>query len=137
MLDRQFFGGGIFGAEEFSRFAFLWVIWMGVSLAIRRSAVTVLTIGTDHGPWWWRSSLRGLAMGCLAVLLTYACWQSMHYVVSPESLDTISPAMRIHMWVPILSMPVGYIFIILQYLFVASQALDRVRASGAGRWRVP
>lgn len=137
VIDRQFFGGGIFGAEEFSRFAFLWVIWMGVSLAIRRSAVTVLTIGTDHGPWWWRSSLRGLAMGCLAVLLTYACWQSLHYVVSPESLDTISPAMRIHMWVPILSMPVGYIFIILQYLFVASQALDRVRASGAGRWRVP
>ncbi len=137
IIDRQFFGGGLYGAEEFSRFAFLWVIWMGVSLAIRRSAVTVLTIGTDHGPWWWRASLRGLAMGCLAILLTYASWQSLHYVVSPEAVGTISSAMRIHMWVPILSMPVGYVFIILQYLYIASQALDRVRASGAGGWRAP
>jgi tripartite ATP-independent transporter DctM subunit len=137
IIDRQFLGGGIFGAEEFSRFAFLWVIWMGVSLAIRRSAVTVLTIGTDHGPWWWRSSLRGLAMGSLAILLTYACWQSLHYVVSPQILGTISPAMRIPMWVPILSMPVGYVFITLQYLYVASRSLDRVRASGDGRWRGP
>ena len=56
ILDRDFIGKGIYGAEEFSRFAFLWLIWMGVSLAIRRSAVTVLTLGTDNGPWWWRAS---------------------------------------------------------------------------------
>ena len=65
IFERQFLDTTIFGAEEFSRFAFLWLIWMGVALAVRRSAVTVLTIGTDNGPWWWRASLRGLAMGSL------------------------------------------------------------------------
>jgi len=137
IIDRDIYNGSILGAEEFSRFAFLWVIWMGVSLAVRRSAVTVLTIGTENGPWWWRSSLRGLAMGALAVLLTYAAWRSAHYVLSPESLQSTSPALGWHMWVPILSMPVGYAFIILQYLYVASQAFDRVRAAGRGGWRAP
>jgi tripartite ATP-independent transporter DctM subunit len=137
VIDREVFNGSILGAEELSRFAFLWVIWMGVSLAIRRSAVTVLTIGTDHGPWWWRSSLRGLSMGCLAILLTYAAWQSARYAVSPEAVGVISSALQVHLWVAILSMPVGYAFIILQYLYVASQALDRVRASGPGRWKAP
>lgn len=136
ILDRDFIGKGIYGAEEFSRFAFLWLIWMGVSLAIRRSAVTVLTLGTDNGPWWWRASLRGLAMGSLTVLLTYAVWQSSHYVLAQESLDAISPAMRAPMWTGILSMPVGYVFIVIQYLYIASCALDRVRASSdPHRWR--
>ncbi len=136
ILDRQFLNGSIYGSEEMSRFAFLWVVWMGVSLAVRRSAVTVLTIGTDHGPWWWRASLRGLAMGSLAILLTYACWQSIHYVLSQESLDAVSPAMRLPMWTAILSMPVGYVFIVIQYLYIASRSLDRVRSSaGPHPWR--
>src|ERR1700674_5360140 len=137
VLYREFLNGSIYGAEEFSRFAFLWVIWMGVALAVRRSAVTVLTIGTDHGPWWWRASLRGLAMGSLGILLTYACWESIQYVLSQESLNSISPAMRAPMWIAILSMPVGYVFIVIQYLYVASRSLDRVRASGPQRWRIP
>jgi len=136
ILDRQFENNSIYGAEEFSRFAFLWLIWMGVSLAVRRSAVTVLTLGTDNGPWWWRASLRGLAMGSLAILLTYACWQSIHYVLSQESVASISPAMRAPMWTAILSMPVGYVFIVIQYLYIASRSLDRVRSSpDPHRWR--
>ena len=136
ILDRQFEHNSIYGAEEFSRFAFLWLIWMGVSLAVRRSAVTVLTLGTDNGPWWWRASLRGLAMGSLAILLTYACWQSIHYVLSQESVASISPAMRAPMWTAILSMPVGYVFIVIQYLYIASRSLDRVRSSpDPHRWR--
>jgi tripartite ATP-independent transporter DctM subunit len=137
ILDRELLNGSIYGAEEFSRFAFLWLIWMGVALAVRRSAVTVLTIGTDNGPWWWRASLRGLAMGSLGILLTYACWQSIHYVLSQESVQSISPAMRVPMWTAILSMPVGYAFIAIQYLHIASRSLDRVRRSGPDRWRAP
>jgi tripartite ATP-independent transporter DctM subunit len=136
IIDRQFLNNSIYGAEEFSRFAFLWLIWMGVALAVRRSAVTVLTLGTDNGPWWWRASLRGLAMGSLSILLTYACWQSIHYVLSQESLQSISPAMRAPMWTAILSMPVGYVFIVIQYLYIASRSLDRVRSSpDPHRWR--
>ena len=132
IIDRELLGSSILGAEEFSRFAFLWVIWMGVSLAVRRSAVTVLT----H---WDRSRAVVVAepvcvgWRCRAwrSCLTYASWQSAHYVFAPESVDAISPAMRVHMWIAVLSMPVGYVFILIQYGYIASQALDRVRTFGA------
>lgn len=136
IFERQFLNTTIFGAEEFSRFAFLWLIWMGVALAVRRSAVTVLTIGTDNGPWWWRASLRGLAMGSLSILLTYCCWESIHYVLAQESVVAVSPAMGVPMWTAILSMPVGYAFIVIQYLYIAARSLDRVRSTpGPHRWR--
>jgi tripartite ATP-independent transporter DctM subunit len=137
IIDRDVFGGAILGALEISEFAFLWVIWMGVSLAIRRGAVTVITFGTSYGPWWWRAAVRGLATGALAILLSYACWRSIDYVLAPESLNSISPALQLPLWIPVLSMPVGYAFIYTHYLYAASRALDRVRDRGPHRWREP
>ena len=137
VIDRQVFGQSILGVIDISSFAFLWVIWMGVSLAVRRGAVTVFTFGTEHGAWWWRAGVRGLAVGALTVYLAYACWRSIAYVLSSESVHAISAATQTPLWIPILSMPVGYVFISIQYLYGASQAVDRVRARGPGRWREP
>ena len=137
VMDRQLFGQSILGSLEFAQFAFLWVVWMGVSLAVRRGAVTVFTFGANTGPWWWRAGVRGLAVGALTVLLSYACWRSIEYVFSPESLHSISPALNTPLWIPILSMPVGYVFISIHYIHGASQAFDRVRAAGSRRWREP
>jgi len=76
VIDRQLVGQSILGVIDISSFAFLWVIWMGVSLAVRRGAVTVFTFGANYGPWWWRAGIRGLAHGALAIYLGYACWRS-------------------------------------------------------------
>ena len=40
VFTRNVLGYNLFGSEELARFAFLWVIWLGVSLAIKR--------GRDH-----------------------------------------------------------------------------------------
>jgi hypothetical protein len=37
VFTRNVLGYSIFGAEELARFAFLWSIWLGVSLAVKRS----------------------------------------------------------------------------------------------------
>ena len=55
-------GYNLFGSEELARFAFLWVIWLGVSLAIKRGAVTVIDFVAEAGPGWWTArgaDLRG------------------------------------------------------------------------------
>ena len=49
VFTRNVLGFSIFGAEELARFAFLWMIWMGVSLAVKRGAVTVITFVADRG----------------------------------------------------------------------------------------
>ena len=65
IVRRELTGESIYGAEEFARFMFLWIIWMGVSLAVRRGAVTVITLVSERGPWWWRAAVHGLASGAL------------------------------------------------------------------------
>ena len=54
VFTRNVLGYSLFGSDELARFAFLWAIWLGVSLAIKRGAVTVITFVADAGPGWWR-----------------------------------------------------------------------------------
>lgn len=140
IVRREITGESIYGAYEFARFAFLWVIWLGVSLAVRRGAVTVITLFTERGPWWWRASLHGLAGGALGLLLVYACWRSYEYATAPVATDSVSAALRWPMWIPIASMMVGYFFITIHYahaLVVSTQrvirrAPDSLRSVAAG-----
>ena len=125
----------IYGAEEFARFAFLWVIWMGVSLAVRRGAVTVITLLTERGPWWWRASIHALAGSALGVLLVYSCWRSVEYVTSPVATDAVSAALRAPVWIPIASMTVGYIFITIHYAHSLVLGTQRVIAGGPRAYR--
>ena len=39
VFTRYVLGYSLFGADELARFAFLWAIWLGVSLAVKRGAV--------------------------------------------------------------------------------------------------
>jgi len=131
VVRRQVTGVAIYGAEEFSHFAFLWVIWLGVSLAVRRGAVTVITLFSERGPWWWRASLHGLAGGALGLLLVYACWRSYEYVTNPLfSTEAVSPALRWPLWIPIASMFVGYLFITVHYLHALVISTQRVIRGG-------
>lgn len=127
---REVSGQSIYGAEEFARFAFLWVIWLGVSLAVRRGAVTVITLFTERGPWWWRASLHGLAGGALGILLAYACWRSYDYTTSRVATDAVSAALRWPMWIPIASMMIGYAFITIHYFHALVVSTQRVITGG-------
>ena len=53
VFTRQVLGFSLFGASELASFAYLWTIWMGVSLAVKRGAVTVITVVSGSGPAWW------------------------------------------------------------------------------------
>lgn len=132
---RETVGRSIYGSEEFARFAFLWIIWMGVSLAVRRGAVTVITLASGRGPWWWRASVTGLAHTALGVLLVYACWRSVQYALSAESVDAVSAALRAPFWTAIASMAVGYVFITIHYADALARAIDRRRGRGSAAWR--
>ena len=50
VFTRNVLGYSLFGSEELARFAFLWVIWLGVSLAVKRGAVTVITLRRRRRP---------------------------------------------------------------------------------------
>ncbi|MEW6582010.1 MAG: TRAP transporter large permease subunit [Actinomycetota bacterium] len=120
----------IFGAEEVARIGFLWTIWMGVSLAVRRGAVTVITFVADRGAPVWRSAVRTYAAVGLFTLLVYACWRSTEYVTSVSTATQTFTSVKISFLYPVASMTVGYYFITLHFLTALAKAGADLAATG-------
>lgn len=116
VFTRNTAGFSIFGAEEFARFAFLWTIWMGVSLAVKRGSVTVITVLSHNGPSWWQNGVRTFSGASLALLLVYACWRSTEYATDVVTRTATSPGLEVFWFYPVVSMTIGYYFISLHYL---------------------
>ena len=130
VFTRNALGFSVFGAEELARFAFLWAIWLGVSLAVKRGAVTVITFVADAGPAWWQRSVRTFSGLSLAALLLYACWRSTEYATGQFATGGSSPSLEITWFYPVVSMTVGYYFITLHYLAAATAGAARLAGEG-------
>jgi tripartite ATP-independent transporter DctM subunit len=130
VFTRNVLGYSIFGAEELARFAFLWAIWLGVSLAVKRGAVTVITFVADAGPPWWQRSVRTFSGISLAWLLVYACWRSTEYATGQFATHGSSPSLGIPWFYPVVSMTVGYYFITLHYAAAVAAGATRLGAEG-------
>jgi tripartite ATP-independent transporter DctM subunit len=134
VFTRNVLGFSIFSSEELARFAYLWAIWMGVSLAVRRSAVTVIGFVAERGPEWWRHAVKAFAGLALAALLAYTCWRATEYATSRIAVDGFSSTAGVSWFYPIVSMAIGYYFITLHYLRDGVAAAARVAAAGRAGW---
>ena len=91
-------------------------IWLGVSLAVKRSAVTVITFLSHRGPWWWQAAVRTFSGVSLGILLAYCCWRSTEFAMGTGAPAGTTPALGIAWFYPVVSMTIGYYFITLHYL---------------------
>ena len=130
VFTRYVLGYSLFGAEELARFAFIWTIWLGVSLAVRSGAAMAITLLVDHGPTWWRRSLRTFSGVALAALLVFACYRATQYATSGESLANTSPALDMRNYYGIVPMALGIYTITLLYLQQAVMGASRLVAAG-------
>lgn len=130
VFTRQVLGFSIFGANELASFAFLWTIWLGVSLAVKRGAVTVITLLSHRGPDRLQRSVRAFSGISLAVFLAYACVRSTEFALGRGAPVGVTPALEIPWFYPVASMTVGFYFITLHYLHAVSGAAVAVAARG-------
>ncbi len=128
VFTRNVLGYSIFGSEELARFTFLWVIWLGVSLGIKRGAVTVIDFVAEAGPGWWTRAVRTFAGMSLATLLAYACIRSTQYATGSFASSGASPGLHMSWFYPVVSMAVGYYFITLHYLAAVLRGATRLMA---------
>ena len=130
VFTRNALGMSIEGSEEVYRFAFLWVIWLGASLAVKRGAITQFTLFSHHGPAWWQRSVRTFSWASVAVLLAYACVRSTQYVNSGLVARQHSTLLEVPYVYPVASMTVGYYLISLHYLARAAGEAPALLALG-------
>ena len=132
IFTRQVLGFSLFGAHELASYAFLWTIWMGVSLAVKRSAVTVISFVSHRGPWWWQAAVRTFSGVSLGLLLAYCCWRATEFATGVGAPAGETPALKISYFYPIASMALGYYFITLHYLQGTVAGAARLAERGRG-----
>ena len=115
VFTRNIPGFSLFSSEELARFAFLWSIWMGVSLAVRQGDITVISFVANRGPAVWQRSLKTFAGLTLAGLLAYTCVRATQYPQSVQWENQVAQSMDMALFYPLVSMTVGYYFISLHY----------------------
>src|SRR5262249_31180885 len=130
VFTRYVLGYSIQGSDELQAYSFLWVIWMGVSIAVRRGSVTQITFISDNGPPLWQRSVKTFSGLSLAALLVYACIRTTQYAGSAESLNSSSAGLGIAAFYPIVSMTIGYYFITLHYTRQLAGGAARVAGEG-------
>lgn len=130
VFTRNVPGFSLFSSEELGRFGFLWAIWMGVSLAVRRGDITVINFVADRGPAWWQRSVRTFSGLCLGALMIYTCVRSTQYPGSTQWENQVAQSMDMALFYPLVSMTVGYYFISLHYAQRAAAAAARLLESG-------
>jgi C4-dicarboxylate transporter DctM subunit len=130
VFTRYVLGFSITGHDEIASYAFLWVIWMGVSIAVRRGEVTVITFVRDRGPDWWRRSVRTFSALSVAALLLYCVWRSTQYAFAREVTFGTTPLLTIPAFYGVVSMTLGYYFITLHYAADAARGAVRITEAG-------
>lgn len=105
---RYFFGIGFGAVEESARMMFLWVIFLGAVVGMRRNLHIRVTFGLDLLPTRLRRavSLAGdlvLFAFCLAV-----AWHGMQVALSTLGMPFRLPVTRISMFWPYLIIPISF-----------------------------
>ena len=118
------------GLDEVAAYAFLWVIWMGVSLAIRRGEVTVITFVRDRGPVWLQRSIRTFSGISIALLLGYCVYYSTRYAFDRNTLVGRTANLGIPQVYGVIAMTVGYYFISMHYLATVAAGAQRLVEQG-------
>ncbi|HYJ20665.1 MAG TPA: TRAP transporter large permease subunit, partial [Solirubrobacterales bacterium] len=130
VFTREALGYSIFGAYEVAQFAFLWTIWMGVSLAVKRSAVTVITLVSHHGAPWWQRAVRTFSGVSLGVILVYSCYRATQFALGEGAPAGVTTALEVSWFYPIVSMTLGYYFITLHYAQAVTAGAARLAGQG-------
>lgn len=126
VFTRYVLGFSFTGQDELASYAFLWVIWMGVTLAVRGGDVTVITLLRDRGPRWWRLGVITFSGISLALLFGYCIWRSTEYAVARETVSGTTALLSIPAFYGVVSMTVGYYFIGLHLLANVTEGFVRL-----------
>lgn len=123
--SRYVAGRPIMGADEVQVYVMVWLVFLGAAMAAMRRAhlrMDVLTMNLRPVAAWWRTLGE-----MLLVLVTSATmvWVSAQFTLQIYGMDQRSDAAEIPMWIPHVSVAVGFTGLALCALLELRQLLGR------------
>ena len=95
----------LFWTEEFARYALVWVSLMGAAVALKRGEHIAVTLVVERLPVGSRRLVNQIANLSVGAILMVMMWGGIRLVMITST--QISPALRIPMAVPYLSLPIS------------------------------
>lgn len=108
VIMRFVFNNSLSWSEELARYIFIWEIWLGSSITFRENKhikveILYAIVKTEKA----KAIVDILADVILFIFCTVLLVEGADLVLSMHNRGTMSPAMRIPLWIVYLSLPVG------------------------------
>jgi C4-dicarboxylate transporter DctQ subunit len=115
VILRQFFSSSLTFAEEYMRYAIIWVTFLGCALCAEEDLHVGIDIFVQMSPPAARKLLKSLAMACATFFSAYMVHFSWRSTMLLLRTGQKSPIMLLPMGFIYLSMPVGMVLTTLQF----------------------
>lgn len=108
IISRGVFNYSIFWAEEFSRYCFVWVTFIGASVTYKSGEMVALDFIVNkistRFKWLYLGILELIVLIFSLVALNFGLMQTF----SPSIMNQVSPAIQLPMFIIYLSIPIGF-----------------------------
>lgn len=133
VLMRYGFQSSLSWSEEIARYLFIWLIYIGISYGVKKSAhvsVTALDLALSDSARRVLKFISTVVFLIFAVIITYYGWQVCSKIMR---LGQEAPATGIDMWIVYLAVPTGFALTcirLLQRLYMLIKKPELVEAEG-------
>ncbi|MEC7525681.1 MAG: TRAP transporter small permease [Myxococcota bacterium] len=116
VIARTFFGTSLAFAEEISQFLIVFVTFLGIGYAAGKGRHIRMTAVYDQLAEPRRKALTILISATTSALLFYLAYLATRYALGTmRTLGSVSPALRVPLWVVYLAAPLGFALGGVQY----------------------
>lgn len=113
---RYFFGHSFTWAEELARYLIICFIFFGSSYAVRKGTHATVDVAVAYLPKLPRRMFEMLATVMSLIFTLVVSYIGFSLVLKIKTIGNITPAMEIPMYIPYLSIPVGFLMMSVRYL---------------------
>lgn len=116
VIARTLFGTSLVFAEEISQFLIVFVTFLGIGYAAGQGRHIRMTALYDQLPERPRKALAVMIAATTSALLFYLSYLAVRYALDTvRELESVSPALRVPLWIVYLAAPLGFVLGGLQY----------------------
>ncbi len=115
VATRTLLGFSLAFAEELCRFLIVLVTFVGLSYAASRGRHIRMTALYDMLPLGPRRRLMIVINSTTALLMVYMAWLALEYLLVMARLGSVSPTLRVPLYLVYLAAPLGFVMAGMQY----------------------
>jgi len=123
VFGRNLFNQSIYFSEELNQFLIVLVTWVGLGYASRKGRHIRMSAIYDQLGHTLQKALMIVIAAVTGTIMFVLAYYSMHYVGGLIERGTVTPALRVPIWITFMWVPIGFVITGIQYLLTVVRNL--------------